>query len=142
MVQVAPEAPEAQLPVPAEPLVPASQEPELTVLAPPALARLPVALPALAVAAPGGVLNDAAIVEVPGSRLAFTTDSYVVSPIRFPGGDIGSANRAGLFPGGDGTAIERVDGTVEPGDVVAVTIEAAGGVDAPTTAPIAASGPV
>ena len=45
--------------------------------------------PALAVAAPGGVLNDAAIVEVPGSRLAFTTDSFVVSPIRFPGGDIG-----------------------------------------------------
>ena len=34
--------PEAQLLVPAEPLVPASQEPELPVLAPPALARLPV----------------------------------------------------------------------------------------------------
>ncbi len=48
-----------------------------------------VLAPALAVAAPGGVLNDAAIVEVPGSRLAFTTDSFVVSPIRFPGGDIG-----------------------------------------------------
>ena len=44
-----------------------------------------VLAPALAVAAPGGVLNDAAIVEVPGSRLAFTTDSYVVSPIRFLG---------------------------------------------------------
>lgn len=45
--------------------------------------------PALAAAAPGGVLNDAAVVEVAGTRLAFTTDSYVVSPIRFPGGDIG-----------------------------------------------------
>ena len=48
--------------------------------------------PALAVAAPGGVLNDAAVVDVPGApgdRLAFTTDSFVVSPIRFPGGDIG-----------------------------------------------------
>ena len=48
--------------------------------------------PALAVAAPGGVLNDAAVVEVPGvpgTRLAFTTDSFVVSPIVFPGGDIG-----------------------------------------------------
>jgi anti-sigma-K factor RskA len=56
-----------------------------------------------------------------------------------PGGDIGSANPAGLFAGGDGAAIERVEGTVEPGDVVAVTIEAAGGVDAPTTQPIAAS---
>ncbi len=45
--------------------------------------------PALAVAAPGGPLNDAAVVEIAGARLAFTTDSYVVSPIAFPGGDIG-----------------------------------------------------
>ena len=45
--------------------------------------------PALASASPGGVLNDAAIVELGGLRLAFTTDSFVVSPIRFPGGDIG-----------------------------------------------------
>ncbi len=47
--------------------------------------------PALApaVAAPGGPLNDAAVVSVAGVRLAFTTDSFVVSPIRFPGGDIG-----------------------------------------------------
>ena len=37
-----PVAPEAQLPVPAEPLVPASQEPELPAPAPQALARLPV----------------------------------------------------------------------------------------------------
>ena len=48
-----------------------------------------VLAPALAVASPGGVLNDAAVVEIAGARLAFTTDSYVVSPIRFPGGDIG-----------------------------------------------------
>ena len=45
--------------------------------------------PALAAAAPGGPLNDAAIVEVAGQRLAFTTDSFVVSPLEFPGGDIG-----------------------------------------------------
>ncbi len=45
--------------------------------------------PALAAASPGGPLNDAAVVEVAGTRLAFTTDSFVVSPIRFPGGDIG-----------------------------------------------------
>jgi hydrogenase expression/formation protein HypE len=45
--------------------------------------------PALAPASPGGVLNDAAVVEIAGTRLAFTTDSFVVSPIRFPGGDIG-----------------------------------------------------
>jgi hydrogenase expression/formation protein HypE len=48
-----------------------------------------VLAPALAAASPGGPLNDAAVVEVAGARLAFTTDSFVVSPIRFPGGDIG-----------------------------------------------------
>jgi len=34
-------------------------------------------------------LNDQAVFELPSSRLAFTTDSYVVNPIFFPGGDIG-----------------------------------------------------
>jgi hydrogenase expression/formation protein HypE len=33
--------------------------------------------------------GDSAIVEIPRSRLAYTTDSYVVKPIFFPGGDIG-----------------------------------------------------
>src|SRR3954454_4931124 len=35
-------------------------------------------------------LDDQAILRVNGSRLAFTTDSFVVTPIFFPGGDIGS----------------------------------------------------
>ena len=48
-----------------------------------------VVVPALGAASPGGVLNDAAIVAVGDARVAFTTDSYVVSPIEFPGGDIG-----------------------------------------------------
>ncbi len=34
-------------------------------------------------------LDDQAIVSFGGSRLAFTTDAYVVTPIFFPGGDIG-----------------------------------------------------
>ena len=34
-------------------------------------------------------LGDAALLELNGSRLAFTTDSYVVKPLVFPGGDIG-----------------------------------------------------
>jgi hydrogenase expression/formation protein HypE len=40
-------------------------------------------------------LDDAAVVDLPGQpstilpRLAFSTDSYVVSPLFFPGGDIG-----------------------------------------------------
>lgn len=35
-------------------------------------------------------LDDQAIVSVNGSRIAVTTDSFVVKPIFFPGGDIGS----------------------------------------------------
>ena len=34
--------------------------------------------------------TDAAVLTPPSGRLAFTTDSYVVSPLFFPGGDIGS----------------------------------------------------
>jgi hydrogenase expression/formation protein HypE len=34
-------------------------------------------------------MTDAAALEVDGARLAFTTDSYVVKPLRFPGGSIG-----------------------------------------------------
>lgn len=48
-----------------------------------------VIAPCLAEASPGGPLNDAAVIEVAGARLAFTTDSFVVSPLVFPGGDIG-----------------------------------------------------
>ncbi len=35
-------------------------------------------------------LDDQAVVEIEGLRLAFTTDSFVVKPLFFPGGDIGS----------------------------------------------------
>jgi hydrogenase expression/formation protein HypE len=34
-------------------------------------------------------LNDGAIFDLKGSRLAFSTDTYVVEPIFFPGGNIG-----------------------------------------------------
>jgi hydrogenase expression/formation protein HypE len=34
--------------------------------------------------------HDGAVLEAGGQRLAFTTDSYVVQPLFFPGGDIGS----------------------------------------------------
>lgn len=34
-------------------------------------------------------LADAAVLDFPGCRLAFTTDSFVVRPLFFPGGDIG-----------------------------------------------------
>jgi hydrogenase expression/formation protein HypE len=35
-------------------------------------------------------LNDSAELSVGSNRILFTTDSFVVSPLRFPGGDIGS----------------------------------------------------
>ncbi len=34
--------------------------------------------------------HDGATLQISGARLAFTTDSYVVKPLFFPGGDIGS----------------------------------------------------
>jgi hydrogenase expression/formation protein HypE len=36
------------------------------------------------------ILHDGAILDAPSARLAFSTDSFVVHPIFFPGGDIGS----------------------------------------------------
>ncbi len=37
----------------------------------------------------GRGLEDAAELQVPGERLIFTTDSFTVQPLEFPGGDIG-----------------------------------------------------
>lgn len=34
-------------------------------------------------------MGDSAIIDIPRQRLAFTTDSFVVKPLLFPGGDIG-----------------------------------------------------
>ncbi len=38
---------------------------------------------------PDLALHDAARLQLPHGRLAFSTDSYVVTPLEFPGGDIG-----------------------------------------------------
>lgn len=37
----------------------------------------------------GGVARDSALLDVAGGRIALTTDSYVVQPLFFPGGNIG-----------------------------------------------------
>ena len=34
-------------------------------------------------------LDDQAVLDLGGARIAFTTDSFVVTPLFFPGGDIG-----------------------------------------------------
>lgn len=54
----------------------------------------------------------------------------------------GAAESAGLFPGTDELEVLPVHGTVDTGEIVAVTIERAGGVDAPTTKPIVGTMPV
>ncbi|MCC6502254.1 MAG: hydrogenase expression/formation protein HypE [Deltaproteobacteria bacterium] len=42
-------------------------------------------------------LNDQAVFCLPAKKLAFTTDSYVVKPIFFPGGDIGKLSVCGTI---------------------------------------------
>jgi hydrogenase expression/formation protein HypE len=42
-------------------------------------------------------LNDQAVLDLNGVRLAFTTDSFVVQPLFFPGGDIGSLSVHGTI---------------------------------------------
>jgi hydrogenase expression/formation protein HypE len=42
-----------------------------------------------------GELDDSAVLSMPGGKLAFSTDSYVVQPLEFPGGDIGRLAVAG-----------------------------------------------
>jgi hydrogenase expression/formation protein HypE len=44
-----------------------------------------------------GVLEDAAVIEGGVGRLAFTTDSFVVQPLEFPGGDIGKLAACGTI---------------------------------------------
>ncbi len=42
-------------------------------------------------------LDDAALLEIGNTRLAFSTDSYVVKPIFFPGGNVGSLSVHGTI---------------------------------------------
>ena len=44
-----------------------------------------------------GVLEDAAVVDCPNGRLAFTSDSFVVWPLEFNGGDIGKLSACGTI---------------------------------------------
>lgn len=43
------------------------------------------------------MLHDGAMLEVPSNQIVFTTDSYVVQPVFFPGGDIGKLAVAGTL---------------------------------------------
>lgn len=52
-------------------------------------------LPAFGRGAADGPLTDAAVLNMPHGRLAVTTDSFVVKPVFFPGGNIGKLAVAG-----------------------------------------------
>jgi hydrogenase expression/formation protein HypE len=39
--------------------------------------------------------EDSAVIRLPGKKIAFTTDSFVINPIFFPGGDIGKLSICG-----------------------------------------------
>jgi anti-sigma-K factor RskA len=78
--------------------------------------------------APNG---DAALaVSVPRAPSGKTYEAWVIRG--------GKAQRAGLFDGGSGTSIVRINGSVRPGSTVALTVERVGGVDQPTQKPLAA----
>ena len=68
-----------------------------------------VLAPCLADASPGGPLNDAAVLELGGTRVAFTTDSFVVSPAGVPrrGHRRARRQRHGQRPGDDGRPARR-----------------------------------
>ncbi|WP_010251164.1 hydrogenase expression/formation protein HypE [Acetivibrio cellulolyticus] len=42
-------------------------------------------------------MEDAAVLDVPAGKIAYTTDSFVVTPIIFPGGDIGKLSVCGTL---------------------------------------------
>ncbi len=79
------------------------------------------------------VPHDSAVLECAGGRLAFTTDSFVVNPLFFPGGDIGklavfgTANdlaMAGARPGWLSTGFILEEGL--PMDVLRRVVESMG----------------
>jgi len=97
--------------------------------------------------------RDVALQQGDGSLVVSGTDAVLVlsSLDAAPAGKTyelwvvshgGAPQRAGVFPGEEqGRDVVRLDGTVGPGQVVLVTVEDAGGVDAPTTDPILGSLP-
>jgi anti-sigma-K factor RskA len=67
--------------------------------------------------------------RLPGTPADKTYEAWVIAPG-------GKPARAGLFQGGGSTTLVALDRAVPQGAVVAATVERAGGVEAPSTAPI------
>lgn len=58
-----------------------------------------------------------------------------------PDADFTRARSGGLLDGAEAIDVALLDGRISPGDVVAVTVEAAGGAEAPTSDPVVVSAP-
>lgn len=93
--------------------------------------------------------GDGRLVVDPDGRAVVVLDGLDPAPAGktyqlwiVPDGDVAGAVSGGLLAGEEVTDVALVEGTVADGDLVAVTIEDAGGARAPTTDPIVASEPV
>ena len=105
---------------------PASSDPLASVLAQPGAKLVPMGDRGALAVAPDG--TAAIALTVPHAPAGKTYEAWVIRD--------GAAQRAGLF---SGATVLRIDRPVKPGSVVAVTLERAGGVDAPTSKPLAAT---
>jgi len=105
---------------------PASSDPLASVLAQPGAKLVPMGDRGALAVAPDG--TAAIALTVPRAPAGKTYEAWVIRD--------GAAQRAGLF---SGATVLRIDRPVKPGSVVAVTLERAGGVDAPTSKPLAAT---
>src|SRR4249919_307967 len=80
---------------------------------------------AVAVAPSGEAALAVSVPRVPSGK---TYEAWVIRD--------GRAQRAGLFGGGSGTSVVKIQRSVRPGSTVAITVERAGGVDQPTQQPM------
>ena len=105
---------------------PASTDPLASVLAQPGAKLVPMGDRGALAVAPDG--TAAMALTVPRAPEGKTYEAWVMHD--------GTAERAGIF---SGATVLRIERPVKPGSVVGVTLERAGGVDAPTSKPIAAT---
>lgn len=105
-----------------------SEASALAAFADPAARRSASGTASLAVAGGRGALSLARLAPAPAGK---TYQAWVIPPG-------GKPIPAGLFDARGGRAVIVLEPTVEPGAIVAITLEPAGGVDAPTSEPLVA----
>jgi anti-sigma-K factor RskA len=107
-------------------------DPLASVLSQPGARLVPMGARGSVAVAPSG---DAALaLAVPPAPSGKTYEAWVIRG--------GKATPAGLFGGRTGTSLLKIDGAVQAGAAVAVTLERAGGVSAPTGKPLAQTGAI